>query len=88
MYRDGSIIVKGRKADAMRFKVCGDVVYPGPIEQKMSQHPNVLEISVSLIGYLTATQLGHSDAFISLHFLRECTYIIGYFSAWLVIMEY
>ena len=47
MYPDGSIIVKGRKADAMRFKVNGDVVYPGPIEQKVSQHPNVLQISVS-----------------------------------------
>lgn len=47
MYPDGSISIKGRAADAMRFKVFGDVVYPGPIEQAVSLHPKVAQVSVS-----------------------------------------
>ncbi|XP_067951436.1 putative acyl-CoA synthetase YngI [Watersipora subatra] len=46
MYEDGTFIIKGRTADAIRFKVFGDVIYPGPIEEAMSQHPAIDDISV------------------------------------------
>ncbi|XP_067950479.1 putative acyl-CoA synthetase YngI [Watersipora subatra] len=46
MYEDGTFIIKGRTADAIRFKVLGDVIYPGPIEEAMSQHPAIYDISV------------------------------------------
>ncbi|XP_067950478.1 putative acyl-CoA synthetase YngI [Watersipora subatra] len=46
MYEDGTFIIKGRTADAIRFKVLGDVIYPGPIEEAMSQHPAIDDISV------------------------------------------
>ncbi|XP_067951435.1 putative acyl-CoA synthetase YngI [Watersipora subatra] len=46
MFEDGTFIIKGRSADAIRFKVLGDVIYPGPIEQAMSQHPAIDNISV------------------------------------------
>ena len=39
-------MIKGRVVDGIRFKVFGDVVYPGPIEQLLSQHPNIAGISV------------------------------------------
>ncbi|XP_067951433.1 putative acyl-CoA synthetase YngI [Watersipora subatra] len=46
MYEDGTFIIKGRTADAIRFKVLGDVIYPGPIEEAMSKHPAIDDISV------------------------------------------
>ncbi|XP_067951431.1 putative acyl-CoA synthetase YngI [Watersipora subatra] len=46
MYEDGTFIIKGRAVDAIRFKVLGDVIYPGPIEEAMSQHPAIDDISV------------------------------------------
>ncbi|XP_067950475.1 putative acyl-CoA synthetase YngI [Watersipora subatra] len=46
MYEDGTFIIKGRTADAIRYKVQGDVIYPGPIEEAMSQHPAIDDISV------------------------------------------
>ena len=47
MYEDGTFILKGRVADSIRFKVFCDVVYPGPIEEVMSKHPAIANISVS-----------------------------------------
>ncbi|KAF6019737.1 acsf [Bugula neritina] len=46
MYPDGTFIIKGRVADAMRFKVFGDVIYPGPIEEVVSKYPGVKDVSV------------------------------------------
>lgn len=46
MYPDGTFVVKGRVADGIRFKVDGEVVYPGPIEEVMSHYPGIAEISV------------------------------------------
>ncbi|XP_067951428.1 putative acyl-CoA synthetase YngI [Watersipora subatra] len=46
MYEDGTFIIKGRAVDAIRFRVLGGVVYPGPIEEAMSQHPAIDDISV------------------------------------------
>ena len=46
MHPDGKFIIKGRTADAIRFKVLGDVIYPGPIEEVMSHHPAIADISV------------------------------------------
>lgn len=45
MYEDSSFVVKGRKADSLRFKVFEDV-YPGPIEAVVGRFPGVDEISV------------------------------------------
>lgn len=46
MYEDGTFVINGRVADALRFKVFGDVVYPSPIEEAVSQHPSIKDISV------------------------------------------
>jgi len=52
MYPDGTFIIKGI-ADAMRFKVFGDVIYPGPIEEVVSKYPGVKDVSVSLLYIIT-----------------------------------
>ena len=49
MYPNGKIVIKGRAADALRFKVLLEVIYPGPIEEVISKHPAVAEVSVSLL---------------------------------------
>jgi len=41
MHPDGTFIIKGRTADAIRFKIFGDVVYPGPIEKIVSKYPGI-----------------------------------------------
>ncbi|KAF6022335.1 hypothetical protein EB796_019372 [Bugula neritina] len=46
MYPDGTFIIKGRAADAIRFKIFGDVVYPGPIEEVVSTYPGIKNVSV------------------------------------------
>ncbi|XP_067951438.1 putative acyl-CoA synthetase YngI [Watersipora subatra] len=46
MHQDGTLTIKGRAADAIRFKVLGSLMYPGPIEEAMSQHPAIDDISV------------------------------------------
>ena len=46
MYPDGTFVIKGRVADAIRFKVFGDVIYPGPIEEVLSLHPDIKDCSV------------------------------------------
>ena len=48
MHPDGTFVIKGRVADAIRFKVFGDVIYPGPIEEVLSLHPDIKECSVIL----------------------------------------
>ena len=48
MFADGSVTVKGRTADAMRFKVFTEVIYPGPIAMKLSWHVNIEQISVTI----------------------------------------
>ena len=48
MYEDGTFIIKGRLADAIRFKVFSEVVHPGPIEDVISKHPAIANISVSV----------------------------------------
>jgi len=47
MYPDGTFIIKGRVTDAMRFKIFGDVVYPGPIEEVLLKYPSFKTVSVS-----------------------------------------
>ena len=56
MYEDGTFIIKGRLADAIRFKVFSEVVHPGPIEEVMSKHPAIANISVS-IGFSAKVQM-------------------------------
>ena len=46
MDENGFIKVKGRKADMMRYKKFGDIVYPQPIESAAKSHPKVLEAKV------------------------------------------
>ena len=46
MFEDGSIQVKGRAKDTIRFKVLGDVIYPAPIEEALGQHPAIRAYSV------------------------------------------
>ena len=46
MFSDGRFQVKGRRSDAIRFKVDRKVVWPAPIENVMSSHPNILDIRV------------------------------------------
>ena len=46
MSSDGSFLIKGRIADAIRYKVQQRVVYPGPIEQAVSTHESFSEIKV------------------------------------------
>ena len=46
MFEDGSIQVKGRAKDTIRFKVLGDVIYPAPIEEALGQHPAIRDCSV------------------------------------------
>ena len=48
MFTNGSFVIKGRKIDAIRFKILGDVIYPGQIEEVMSKHPAIANISVSV----------------------------------------
>ena len=50
MFSDGGFVIKGRSIDAIRFKVLGDVIYPGPIEEVMSKHPAISDISVRSLG--------------------------------------
>ena len=47
MAADGSFQLKGRVADAIRYKVWGDVIYPGPIEEVMGSYPDVKDCAVS-----------------------------------------
>jgi len=49
MYPDGTFIIKGRVTDAIRFKIFGDVVYPGPIEEVVSTYPGIKNVSASII---------------------------------------
>ena len=46
MFEDGSIQVKGRAKDTIRFKVLGDVIYRAPIEEALGQHPAIRACSV------------------------------------------
>ena len=46
MFEDGAFKVQGRLADAMRFKVYGDAVYPAPIERVLGLHPAIAEARV------------------------------------------
>lgn len=46
MNEDGSIFLRGRKSDMLRFKVNAEVVYPSAIENVMSQHPAIKQIVV------------------------------------------
>lgn len=55
MYPDGSFIIKGRSEDAIRFKIFGDVVYPGPLEQAASSHPSIQDVAVSYITTIIAS---------------------------------
>lgn len=47
MFPDGTFVIKGRTADAIRFKILGNVIYPAPIEETMSLYPGIADISVS-----------------------------------------
>ena len=47
MAADGSFQLQGRVADAIRYKVWGDVIYPGPIEEVMGSHLDVKDCAVS-----------------------------------------
>lgn len=49
MNSDGTILIKGRTSDAMRFKVFAKVVYPAPIEESFGGHPCIKDISVRTI---------------------------------------
>ena len=48
MRPDGGFLIKGRTADAMRFKVFAKVHYPAPIEEALGSHPSIRDISVSV----------------------------------------
>lgn len=47
MDSDGTYIIKGRVSDALRFKCFGDVIYPAPIENALSKHPDIKDCAVS-----------------------------------------
>ena len=48
MFDDGTFTIKGRRAEAIRFKILCDVIYPGPIENVISKHPAIANASVSV----------------------------------------
>ena len=47
MNGDGSVQVKGRMADQIRYKVFGEVIYPAPVEAIVSKYPHVDGVAVS-----------------------------------------
>ena len=46
MNADGFVTYVGRKTDAIRFKIWGDIVYPGYIEDAAKQMDGVAEVKV------------------------------------------
>lgn len=49
MFSDGKFQVRGRRSDVIRFKVDRKVVWPAPIENAISTHPNVLDVRVGIL---------------------------------------
>ena len=47
MDEDGAISLQGRIADAVRFKIATEVVYPGPIEVALCGIPAIHAAQVS-----------------------------------------
>ena len=48
MDENGAITIHGRTADAVRFKVFAEVVYPGPIEDVLMDMPAVRDAQVHI----------------------------------------
>ena len=49
MDEDGTICIKGRTAEAVRFKVFSEVVYPAPIEHALVEMPAIADAQVRLL---------------------------------------
>ena len=60
MYEDGAISLQGRIADAVRFKIATEVVYPGPIEVVLCGIPAIQAAHVSGLFEHTNTTWTHT----------------------------
>ena len=57
MDENGAITIHGRTADAVRFKVFAEVVYPGPIEDVLMDMPAVRDAQVHIATVLQKTNI-------------------------------
>ena len=49
MNSDGTIEIRGRAADRLRFKVDRKAVWPSPIEEALKTHPSIREVKACIL---------------------------------------
>ena len=49
MNSDGTIEIRGRAADRIRFKVDRKAVWPSPIEEALKTHPSIREVKARIL---------------------------------------
>ena len=49
MNSDGTIEIRGRAADRIRFKVDRKAVWPSPIEEALKTHPSIREVKACIL---------------------------------------